>query len=125
MALIRFRNEAAMLAPVYERKIVNPVVPVRSVFVPAYPRRVGLDILVTVRALNANRPLIQVKEEQTASRYQGDYEGKESAESQRQQEEQDDEHGNGNRPSQRFSPREPLSRFQRVNRLHIISEANA
>jgi hypothetical protein len=125
MTLIRFRNEAAMLAPVYERKIINLVVPVRRVFVPAYPRRVGLDILVAVRAHDAKRPLVQVKEEQAECRSASDYEAKESAKDLRQHEKQEGEYDNGNRPSQRFSPPEPLSRIQRVNRLHIISEANA
>jgi hypothetical protein len=80
MTLIRFRDEAAMLTLIYERKVVNPIVPVRRVFVPAYPRGIRLDVFSTVRALNADRPLVQVKEMQAERRYEGDYEGRQSAE---------------------------------------------
>jgi hypothetical protein len=72
MALIRLWHEAAILAVTYERKSVNEVVPVRRIFITAYPRCVSLDILVAVRTLNANSPRVQEKKEQTKHECQGD-----------------------------------------------------
>ena len=50
-----------MLAPIYEWKVFNQIVSMRSVLVPAYPRPVGFDMLsaIWMGTRDTNRPLVQ------------------------------------------------------------------
>src|SRR5258706_2069809 len=61
-ALKSFLLYSAMLTMIHNRKIIYLLVVFLTVYIPAFPRRIGLDVSLAVRAHNGNSPFVQDEE---------------------------------------------------------------